>query len=79
MEHINIMNPSSTINNDRLNLKDWPWQCAEPPEAAAFRTEPRRCQAVHLMRSTSNARTAIPSRSRSFKRKCIITNARESL
>ena len=36
-------------------------------------------EAVHLMRSTSNARNAISSQSFSFQRKCLLGSARESL
>ena len=39
----------------------------------------RRSWAVHSMRSNSNTHNAIPSQSFSFKRKCHITSARESL
>ena len=35
--------------------------------------------AAHLIRSNPSARDAIPSQSRSFRRKCLISSARESL
>ena len=37
------------------------------------------CEAVNSTRSNSSARNAIPSRSFSFERRCLITSARESL